>query len=358
MSENKDIIKRHGNGMESYGKSTLDVNMKFNSYKEFQAFCLEITKSNLSPHKNASDVAVAILAGVSLGISVPAALNNIISVNGKASISNNLSMGLLLRSGVTIEIIEDAKDIFPLYTYAFNEDGSTVLDKALTEKHNRDVPVILNTQYIFKTEALALVQEYETLKNSGQLTEAEINTMKPRIGWKPAGKGTKVRLTRLIQRPDGSWKEMDVVRQFTTIDADKILVKDKADGQIKSVRFVKDAWINYEDDMLFANAYRKCARIIGNDVMLNLYSSTELLDSSNINYTLDSEGEVIIDEVHTEVQAEVQQDKEEKEEITPLPEPTEEATFTLEKTEKEILPVENPTKVSKKSTNQKEQETK
>jgi len=266
----------------------LKINLKFNTIDEFFDFCEKLSgDKNMSPLDSKEEVAIALLAGASLGLSVPAALNNVVPVNGRATLSNNLQMGLLAKKGIITQIVEDYKPIYRVYYYEYDEQTGE-------PKKKDNVPVILRTEDMFQSEIQMLIDGYNRLLETGDLTDAEKKMLKPKVKWAPVGMATKVKLERLIQQPDGSWKEAVVERSYSTIDADKIYCVEKSSGKLKPVRQVKDSWKNYESDMLYANAFRRCAKVIGNDLLLNLYSTEEMLDTTNNNYDLTEDGQVKI----------------------------------------------------------------
>ena len=267
---------------DDLGSSNLNLAFTFRDYKDFLNFCEEISNSNLSPHKQASDVAIVVMAGHSLNISIATALSNIFPIKEKASLSNNLQAGLLIKGGVYFEIIKDAESIYacPVIEY----------DDEFNPKIKNDKPVVSEIIYKYKDELMADISNWETqCKNNYFDSPQEAKAFRPKYKPTPVGKGTIVKMVRMIKLSNGEYERMVVQREFTTMDADKI-----TDKQGATVRQTKDAWQNYENDMLYANAFRRCAKVIGADLVLNLYSPNELLDNTDINYTIDDEGTVII----------------------------------------------------------------
>ncbi|MEK6881511.1 MAG: hypothetical protein AABY22_17950, partial [Nanoarchaeota archaeon] len=97
-------------------KETVSINNidTFNSIEDLLEFGAKIAKSKLTPLKTAEDVMTAVLMGRDLGIKTMVAVNNIYPIEGKASCGIHIINALLLKAGVTWEVIEDYT---PLYDY-------------------------------------------------------------------------------------------------------------------------------------------------------------------------------------------------------------------------------------------------
>lgn len=272
------------NFKDGLGSNELSINLKFGNTADFMNFCTEIAGNNLSPLKAPKDIAIAILAGHALSISIPAALNHIVPINGRATLSNQLSNALLIKGGVITEILEDAQPLYPVFYYDYN-------DSFEIKRTPDGQPIINEVKLMFKSDIDKLIADWKQLSEDNLFNnDKEKDANKPKVSWRPIHKGTRVRLTRSVRQLDGSYKDVVVVRDFTTAMADKIVNKEG-----DSVRITKDSWRNYEDDMLFANAWRRCARVLGSDLTLGLYGTEEMLDTTNINYTMREDEVVILD---------------------------------------------------------------
>jgi len=56
----------------------------------------------------------------------------------------------------------------------------------------------------------------------------------------------------------------------------------------------KDVWKKFPKAMLYARCLSMGARRVANDILLGIYETTEMADSTNTNYNLDEEGQVTI----------------------------------------------------------------
>ena len=56
----------------------------------------------------------------------------------------------------------------------------------------------------------------------------------------------------------------------------------------------KDVWKKFPSQMLHARCLAKGARRVAGDILLGVYETTEMADSTNTNYNLDEEGQVTI----------------------------------------------------------------
>lgn len=56
----------------------------------------------------------------------------------------------------------------------------------------------------------------------------------------------------------------------------------------------KDVWKKFPKAMIFARCLSMGARRVANDILLGVYETTEMADSTNTNYNLDEEGQVTI----------------------------------------------------------------
>jgi hypothetical protein len=261
----KKAINKTNKGMVNV-PAKVDINFKFKDYDEFLNLCDKLVGNDLVPLKSKSEVAVAILAGKSLGVDMITALNNIYPVNGRATLSLHLIEAILTKNGIISETLEDFQPMYPVYTYLTNDKGEAILKPSEKDK-TKSIPTVLEVRFKFRNEVTDL----------------------DKVSWKPAGYGTKIKATREILQPSGKYREMVVIETYSTIDADKVQTKvNGADATIRD----KQVWINYEKDMIYASCKRRLARKIADDLLLGLYETAEMLDSNNIDYNINTEGKI------------------------------------------------------------------
>lgn len=56
----------------------------------------------------------------------------------------------------------------------------------------------------------------------------------------------------------------------------------------------KDVWKKFPKNLMYARAYSNGARRIAGDVLLGIYETSEMADSTSTSYQLDAEGNVIL----------------------------------------------------------------
>lgn len=271
---NKSIQKLNNN-------SELSTNFKFEDTKSFLEFCTTLSSSKLCPLDKAEDVAIALMTGQAMGANVMASINNVYSINGRATVGIHLIEAVLRNAGVVTEILENYSPLYPLYVYDYDDEGEKKL------KDNK--PIVLDVQYLFLNDIKERDMMYkEALLNADSYTPKILASLKPSYILKPAAYGTRIKLTRMLKQPDNSYKDMVVVSEFTTIDAAKIFVKGV------SILEAKDAWKHHPKELLYANTLRKGGKIIADDILLGLYETSEMLNISDINYDVDNDGNYVI----------------------------------------------------------------
>lgn len=220
------------------------------SFEGLLDFGNKIIKSGLTPLKKAEDVVAAILLGRELGLSEMVSVNNLYSVNGKASASIHVINALLQKAGIVIEVINNYEPC--VRTVMKGTDGKPELD----EQNN---PIILRE--IFASEAPL---------------EDEIK------GKKIVNYKTIVKLTRQVKQPNNTYKDMTVISSFSYQDA------------VMAGLHTKDNWKNYPKVMTLNRALAFGGRLIGADILLGLYETSELADAHNVNYSVNNDGKVTI----------------------------------------------------------------
>lgn len=241
--------------------TSLEKVTNFANLADLEAFGNKIAESGLTPLKKGKEVVAAILYGKELGMEPMISVNNIFPINGKATLGIHLINALLLKAGIVTEIIRNYE---PCVNFVLKgEDGKAILndENGREIKRNPDgtlpqgtkgTPVIIREG--FADEA---AKDYEVK------------------GVKITNFRTVVKMTRKVKQPDNSWKDMSVQASFSIQEAVNAgLVKDKS------------AWDNYPRQQTLNRALAFCGRLIGADVTLGLYETSEMADVHNIPYVI------------------------------------------------------------------------
>jgi len=200
-------------------------------------------KSSLCKHKNESDFIVAAVAGKELKLSLTQSINNIVSIQGNATLPVNLIKALLIRAGVVYEIIEDYVPLYPFYK--LDKDGNVA-------KNKENKPTIIG--YGSATEELVGGKVYISSNIADYRTTY------------------RFRRVRKLGKED---VVVEVKASFTWSDAVQMQLS------------TKDNYVKQPKAMLKARAFSNGAREIAPDIMLGMYSDVEMYDSTNIDYTYD-----------------------------------------------------------------------
>jgi hypothetical protein len=226
--------------------------LQFRSLDEVKNWGKEIVKSGLTPLKTPEAVVAAIMMGKELGLEPMISVNNIIPINGKATLGIHLINSLLLKAGIVTKIIRRYE---PCVAFAFKgEDG-----KAYKGEDGNSAPTILRIGFIDEEP-----KEYEV---KGR-TIVDYKTI--------------VRMSRMLRQPDGSYEKMEVDGEFSYNDA-------KTAGLV-----TKDNWKNYPAVLALKMATVLAGRIIGSDILLGMYETGEMADVEGIPYKMTEDGKVTI----------------------------------------------------------------
>ena len=100
-------------------------------------------------------------------------------------------------------------------------------------------------------------------------------------------------MTRQIQQPDKSYRTMTITQSFSINEARQAFASNWEK---------KDNWKNFPKQMTLNRAISFCARAIAADVVNGMYETSELLDTTDVNYTINPDnGKVtVVNEVKTE----------------------------------------------------------
>ncbi len=221
-----------------------------NSLEEMKAVASILIKSELCPLKKESDVILAIITGNQYGFPFMTSISNIYPIKGKPTLSAHLHRAILLKNKIVFNKVYDFEAVYQFGK--LTEDG-----KAFELK---DIPNP-NGQGSIKQPAHTTVGVLET-KPLGYAILKEVDRI------------TRYTFERLLRQPDGSFSKLKVTSEFKMTDG------------AKAELLAKENWIKYPARMLDARAFATGAREIASDLLLGIYSLSELADEANIKYTI------------------------------------------------------------------------
>lgn len=237
---------------------------------EIMAFGKKVIDSGLSPLKKPQDVVAAILFGRELGMPPMVSINNIYPINGKGTLSVHMINALLQKNGVVVEVI---KNYEPVVAFVLKEEGS---DKAaLFDKTGRPVKRLATGEA--PAESIPMVLREGFADESPKDHEVK--------GSRILGYRTVLKFTRKIKQPDNTWRDMIVESSYSTMEAYQANLM----GNEK-----KENWVKYPKPMTLNRALAFGGRLVGADIMLGMYETSEMADANNMPYK-------IIDVDHIEV---------------------------------------------------------
>lgn len=230
--------------------------LKFKSLSEIKTWGNEIAKSGMTPLETGEKVVVAIMMGKELGLEPMVSVNNIIPINGKATLGIHLINSLLLKAGIVTEVIRSYE---PCVAFAMKGDDGNVYKEFKDETDKKGTPVILRIGFADE-----------------EAKEHEVKG-KTIVDYK-----TVVKMTRNLKQEDGSFKPMSVTASFSYSEA------------VQADLMKKDNWKKYTKQMCLQRATAFAGRLIGADILLGMYETSELLDAGNIPYSIEDNGKVTI----------------------------------------------------------------
>lgn len=218
----------------------------FKSVEDMVAFASTIVKSRLSPLKTPEDVVAAILTGKEIGLPVMASITNIYPIEGKPSLGIHVMSALAIKAGIITEVLRDYEPIFQLALIVDKDDstkefvtiGTCFLDEPLKEGTKRGKTII----------------DYKTV----------------------------IRFTRKVKQPDNTYSIMTVTQSFSIKDAETAGLMNKSN------------WKNHPKTMVRTRALALGYRLIGDDIFMGMYETSELADSSNMNYNVTEDAKITI----------------------------------------------------------------
>lgn len=216
---------------------TLDYT-DFSTPARMRALAEVLCKSSLSPLKKSEDVVMALMTGKELGLPFVTSLSQIYPINNRPTLGVHIQKAILLKNGVIFEKVEDAVTIYNFLKK--NKDGTAPETTTVKDDkgRTREIPVIVS---------------------NGTIEEQPSNTFKA-----PIDTRTTYKFTRELKQPSGKFKEISAKGSFTISEA--------TDAEL----ITKDVWKKYWRRMLDARAFTNGAREIADDLLLGIYSPSEL----------------------------------------------------------------------------------
>jgi hypothetical protein len=223
----------------------------FGNMEEMLAYGKQVIKSGLTKLEKPEDVVVAIITGLAIGINPAIAIQQIYPIEGVGTIGVHIITGLLLKAGITYEVLED---YVPLYKYKDSSNNVFEQDEVLQG----------NYQVVSKgTPKNALIE--------GKHPVARVLS----------DRKTVIRFNRQLRRPDGSFAVLVHTETYNLSETPESILK-------------KHNWVNNEKQMVFVACMRRGSRKIADDILNGIMETSEILDTKDINYNMDEIGQVTI----------------------------------------------------------------
>lgn len=220
-----------------------DAAVALNSMK---VLAQDLIQSKLCRLKTVNDVVLAIITGKQYGFNFITSINNIYPINGTPTMSTHLIRAQLLKNKIMFEKVYDNAPIYQFYK-AIEKDGELVLVK------EDDKPVSLYRDTLDKAPTTPY-------KKSA----------------KPVDFITTYKFERMVLMPNGEYRIQKAESSYTMGDAFKAELQDK------------DNWKKYQGRMLDSRAFNFGAREIADDILLGMYSLSELAEINGLKYTISS----------------------------------------------------------------------
>lgn len=224
---------------------------QFKNFEEMIEFGNKLAKSQFSPLKRGEDIVAAMLAGKELGFGVMTSISNIYPINGKPTAGIHVITALLLKAGVTYEILRDYEPQFDvgIDTGSVDKDGK---------------PVFVTTRKVFIDEPL-----YENEKRGKTVKDYR----------------TVIKFTRRLRQPDGQWRDMTITSSYSYSEA-------VAADYINNDK--KPQWKAHLRTMIRTRALAIGARLIGDDLLMGLMETSEMADAYGVNYKVTEDGNATV----------------------------------------------------------------
>lgn len=211
-----------------------------------------IVGGNMCPYKSTSDAVIALMAGKELGLSFSATLQGVYPIEGKPSLGVHLKKGILLNANIIFRRTHDMEEYYEFVDFnpnaTYNENSK---------------PSVVGYGYLKDLAKFKSLCKYECRK-------MHIDTR------------TEYLFIRYFTTPKGVIKNT-CIGMFGINDANQAnLLK-------------KDNWKKYTRDMLSSRAFSRGANEIADDLLLGMYSVSELADmNDSVTYYIDEEGREVV----------------------------------------------------------------
>lgn len=246
------IIKSDQSFSETYQTTSQQFSLikeTANSLADMERIASMLITSQLCPLKKTSDVVLAIITGNQYGFHFMTSVNNIFPINGKPTMSVHLHRALLLKHKIVFNKIVDNE---ALYDFAkLDADGKVMTRPINTQQGIKQVPIIVLR---------------DVLSNQPENTTASLEV----------DRVTRYEFTRLVKQIDNTFAKIKVISEFKLSDANKAGLLDK------------DNWVKHLPRMLDARAFSIGSKEIASDILLGVYSISELADEFDVKYTISS----------------------------------------------------------------------
>lgn len=197
----------------------------------------ELIGSQLCPFKKVEDAVLAIITGMQYNFPFMTSINNIYPVNGKPAMSTHLHRALVIQKGI---IFKKLYNYEPIYKFAIKKDKG--------DGTKETISVGIGT----------LLEKQE-----GWIASIE-----------PVDRITKYSFSRKIKQLDGTYETLTTESEFKLSDA------------IQAGLANKDNWKNFPQRMLDARAFSIGAKEIASDILLGIYTISELAEQHNLDYII------------------------------------------------------------------------
>jgi len=153
---------------------------------------------------------------------------------------------MLLKAGIITEIVRDYEPVFQTYFKSEAKDG--------------------NKEELIPIRQIFLDEKVEEGEGRGK---------------KPVDYKTVVRFTRMLKQPDATYSKMTITSSFSYGEA------------LTAGLLVKDNWKNHLKTMVRTRALAIGSKIIGDDIILGLYETSEMADMHDVDYEVIGDTTVI-----------------------------------------------------------------
>ena len=198
-----------------------------------------------SSFKKPEDLVTVIKIGASIGLDAISAVNSIDLIQGAVAIKAKMIPGLLAKAGIAVKVMRDYEQLYEeVPTPIVGEDKKPIVDEEGRMKYycDPDGKIVLKKKY--SDDYITVIRFYRHFPGIGVI-------------------------------------ENDI--EFRWSDA-------------KSAEWHKKPnWKKMPRYMMFARCMTRGARIVGSDIMAGLYDNFETAEFQNIEFTVNDEGDLIVE---------------------------------------------------------------